>query len=341
MRTYDDLKILQALPLDVKILKTQQRIREAVDFAGGWDRISINWSGGKDSTVLRHIAMQMNPNVESAFVDTGLEYPENRRLILDAKDKGENVVILRPEMSFIDVIKKYGYPMISKDVSMTIYYAKRGSKWSLDRLNGRNKNGSANRYRESLYHKYKLLLDCGIEIGNGCCRINKERPLDKYHNFSGKMPLIATMASESLRRKDAWIKTGCNVFYGKKPISKPISFWTEQDVLIYSKENNVELSKVYGDIVPVHDQSSLFGDKLKTTGVDRTGCMFCGFGCHLEKSPTRFEKMKKTHPKHYEYCINGGEYGDDGIWRPNKDGLGLGHVFDELNGIYGDDFVKY
>lgn len=28
------------------------------------------------------------------------------------------------------------------------------------------------------------------------------------------------------------------------------------------------------------------------------------FGCHLEKSPNRFERMKKTHPKQYDYCIN-------------------------------------
>ena len=43
---------------------------------------------------------------------------------------------------------------------------------------------------------------------------------------------------------------------------------------------------------------------LEFTGEQRTGCMFCMFGCHLEKSPNRFERMKKTHPKQYNYCIN-------------------------------------
>ena len=43
---------------------------------------------------------------------------------------------------------------------------------------------------------------------------------------------------------------------------------------------------------------------LKTTKCDRTGCMFCMFGCHLEKDPNRFQRMKITHPKQYDFCIN-------------------------------------
>ena len=27
--------------------------------------------------------------------------------------------------------------------------------------------------------------------------------------------------------------------------------------------------------------------------------------------------------------------------QPNKQGLGMGHVFDELNRLYGDGFIKY
>lgn len=70
-------------------------------------------------------------------------------------------------------------------------------------------------------------------------------------------------------------------------------------------------------------------------------CIFCAFGAHLEKSGEgRFERLKETHPRQYEYCIGGGEY-VDGVWQPNKQGLGMGHVFDELNQIYGDGFIKY
>ncbi|MBC8553665.1 MAG: hypothetical protein H8D23_28960, partial [Candidatus Brocadiales bacterium] len=39
-------------------------------------------------------------------------------------------------------------------------------------------------------------------------------------------------------------------------------------------------------------------------GADRTGCMWCMFGVHMENNPNRFQRMKKTHPKIYDYCIN-------------------------------------
>ena len=50
MPTRDDLKMLQALPLDLKIRKTQQRIREWVSYYGV-DGVYVSFSGGKDSTV--------------------------------------------------------------------------------------------------------------------------------------------------------------------------------------------------------------------------------------------------------------------------------------------------
>jgi len=56
-----------------------------------------------------------------------------------------------------------------------------------------------------------------------------------------------------------------------------------------------------------------FHGKLRTSGADRTGCMFCMFGCHLEKEPNRFQRMKETHPKQYAYCMKSVEKGGLGI----------------------------
>ena len=113
MRTRDDLRILQALPLDLKIAMTKQRIHQWIRHFGT-DGVYLSWSGGKDSTVLSHIIMQDYPEVESVFVNTGLEYPEIQRFVKAAKERGEPVTILRPEMRFDEVVKKYGYPIISK-----------------------------------------------------------------------------------------------------------------------------------------------------------------------------------------------------------------------------------
>ena len=159
------------------------------------------------------------------------------------------------------------------------------------------------------------------------------------------------MAEESHLRKQAWLKNGCNAFESKRPTSQPMSFWTNQDVLWYIIEYNVDICSVYGDIIYEADPDQIrieecgvdtwSTEKLCTTGCDRTGCIFCGFGCHLDKGESRFERLKKTHPRQYEYCIGGGEYDENGIWKPNKQGLGMGHVFDELNEIYGEGFIRY
>jgi 3'-phosphoadenosine 5'-phosphosulfate sulfotransferase (PAPS reductase)/FAD synthetase len=163
----------------------------------------------------------------------------------------------------------------------------------------------------------------------------KKNPAKQYEKESGKKPVVATMACESQLRRTKWLQNGCNAFGVKRPISQPMSFWTEQDVLEYIRRYGLQLAPVYGDVVLKSD-----GCKLCTTGCDRTGCIFCGFGSH-SRSDERFLRLKETHPRQYEYCISGGEYNEDGVWMPNKQGLGMGHVFDEINKIYGENFIRY
>ena len=98
------LRVLQNLPLELKILKTEQRIREWYEHWEG--QVYVSFSGGKDSTVLLHIARSIYPDIPAVFVDTGLEYPEIRRFVKQTK----NVIWLKPEMNFRRVIEKYGYP---------------------------------------------------------------------------------------------------------------------------------------------------------------------------------------------------------------------------------------
>ena len=97
--------------------------------------------------------------------------------------------------------------------------------------------------------------------------------------------------------------------------------------------------------------------RLHCTGCQRTGCIFCAYGCHLEKGKTRFQRLAKTHPRQYAYCIGGGRWIENPdynptekdpekwnppeIWVPSKEGLGMGKVFDMVNEIYGTDFIRY
>lgn len=330
MPTIEDLRYFQRLPLDIKVAMTKTRIREWVNHYG-INGVYISFSGGKDSTVLLHIARQDYPDIKAVFVDTGLEYPEIKQFVRTH----ENVEIVRPKKTFRQVICEYGYPMLSKAIAHNVSIARNKPDGNIAKnVFDEKKTG---RYA---MHKWTPLTKIDFKISEKCCDNMKKKPTKKLDKYA----ITATMTVESKFREQKWLQNGCNAFNNKRPISNPMSFWTEQDVLQYIKNNHIPIASVYGDIVyeDYDGQTRLEGcGKLCTTGCHRSGCIFCGFGAHLEKGEGRFERLKRTHPKLYDYCMGGGAYGDDGIWRPDSKGLGMAHVIDELCRLYGKDFIKY
>lgn len=340
MRDIRELKYMQSLPLERKIEMTAERIDAWYKHYDG--NVAVSFSGGKDSTVLLDIARNHwrgHQDIKAVFVDTGLEYPEIRQFVKTF----DNVDVIRPKMRFDEVIKKYGYPVISKEVSKLIFYARKGGlsgKDSIDKLNGIARyKGNISPYNAT---KWKPLIDTDFFISSRCCDVMKKQPSHSFFKKQNSYSMTAEMACESRLRTQQWLKNGCNGFELEYPKSTPMAFWTEQDVLEYIYKNNLPIAEPYGKVIETECQLTFDGDQCKyeTTGCNRTGCMFCAFGLHLEKGKTRFQLLKETHPKQYEYCINGGEF-VNGIWQPNKKGLGLGYVFDEINKIYGEDFIRY
>ena len=323
-----DLQQMQSLPLEAKIIMTERRIRDWIDYWNG--DVYVSFSGGKDSTVLKHIVDQMGYDIPAVFVNTGLEYPEIQQFVREVKAGkydcfNSNVEILRPEMRFDEVIREYGYPVGSKRIALNIEYGRkakeRGDMQKFDEyvhgLRYGKKDGKEYRFMP-VPEQLMPLVDSKFKISNKCCDVMKKNPLHKYQLITGRKTIMATMACESKQREAGWIKTGCNGFEMKDPKSKPMSFWTEQDILHYIKKFNVPYCPVYGEIqvkaktdaidgqINLIDYLGDYGpeDTLETTGCSRTGCMFCMFGCHLEKEPNRFQRMKETHPKQYAYCMD-------------------------------------
>lgn len=227
---------------------------------------------------------------------------------------------------------------------------------------------------KSQFNKEKwlpLCRDVPILISHYCCHKMKKQPMHKYQRAKGYKPILATLAEESRVRKQAWIRHGCNAFESSAPLSQPMAFWTEQDVLSYLVKYNLPIASVYGEIVSMgadgnsYPPSDVMGNplcNLKCTGCQRTGCVYCAFGAHLEKKgETRFQQLAKLEPRKYEYAIGGGQWSDnpyydpaapeyDGewknwnpkkIWTPSKQGLGLGKDFDMVNELYGKNFIRY
>lgn len=286
------LKQRQSLPLNLKIEMSKRRIREFYDHFDG--QVFVSFSGGKDSTVLLHLVRCLYPEVPAVFVDTGLEYPEVKEFV----KLTDNTIILRPDFPFNKVIEHYGYPVISKEVARFIEDNRRNPNgYTAKKFDSNSdyvkKYGS--RYDLS---KWKFLLNSDIKVSAQCCNVMKKKPAKKFEKETGLKPFIATMAAESNLRKQEYIKKGCNSFESKRPASTPLGFWTEQDIHQYIVENNLPYCSVYGEIK--HDKNG----KFFTTKAKRTGCMFCMFGVHNEKSPNKFQLMRETHPKLHNYCIN-------------------------------------
>lgn len=63
------LKQLQSLPLEVKIIKSMQRIKEW--YEGNQGNVYISFSGGKDSSVLLDLVRCIYPDIPAVFCDTG------------------------------------------------------------------------------------------------------------------------------------------------------------------------------------------------------------------------------------------------------------------------------
>ena len=215
--TYD-LRQMQSLPLEAKIQMSKRRIREWYEHYDG--QVYISFSGGKDSTVLKHLVETTSGvyDVPSVFINTGLEYPEVRKFAMSQS----NVTVLTPKMRFDQVIQEYGYPVATKEQAAFVqeYRTTKSEKLKNIRLNG-NKWG-----RGKISKRWLSLLDAPFKVSDKCCDIMKKNPVKDYEKETDRKPYIGTMATESKQRESNWIMYGCNAFEKKRPTSQPLSFWT-------------------------------------------------------------------------------------------------------------------
>lgn len=203
----DTLASLRAMPLEAKIIQTKFLINQAIRTFGE-EHCYISYSGGKDSTVLSHIAKQLYPNILHLFANTTNEYPETLKHIQwEINENHTNIITVFPidakgEMwNFKKVVERYGYPMFSKRVSNAIrtYQHARTEQTKQNSIDYINRNFKK-------YDKYKEL-----PISDKCCEKLKKEPLRrKVKELGMECVILGILASESYQREKDWLENGCN-----------------------------------------------------------------------------------------------------------------------------------
>jgi len=273
--TYEELKYRQSWTLEQKIDHAVGVVSTFLEKING--KAYISFSGGKDSTVMLDIIRRfVHKNIPAVFCNTANEFPEITQFVRQT----ENVITVRPKIHIRQIIEKYGFPLISKEQSRYINQAKHTKSEKL--LNIRLFGGEKGIGK--IPEKWKFLIKAPFNVSEKCCDYLKKKPFDKFHKQTGLYPIIGTMAEESRLRMQKWLKHGCNSFESSLTASYPLSIWTENDVWAYIRKLNIPYSSIYDN------------------GVHRTGCMFCGFGCHL-KNDRRFYFLKEYNPKIYNHFM--------------------------------------
>jgi len=271
--------------------------------------------GGLDSIVLlTFLRKYVDKNIPGVSVSV-LE----GKSIKEVHKAFDNFTMLKPLKSKVEVLKEFGFPVISKEKAGKIQLLQRPTEKNTTvrhaimtgetgALGGFKTKATGSRMR--LPQKWLNLFGgpenekygtdyqtAPFRVSPDCCYHMKERPCDLYAKETKAKPYIGLMASEGGQRRSALMKHGCN-YYGKTVTrSCPFAIFSRQDLLQLALDLEVTVPRIYGEIVRDQDET------LRTTRAQRTGCDMCGFGIHIEKRPHRFDRLREDSPKEWRFWM--------------------------------------
>lgn len=343
--TLSDLRLLQSLPLEVKVAKSKMRIIEWIEHYGS-ESVYIAFSGGLGSTVLLYLVNEVcleygEPAIPALFVNTRNEFPEVVRHVYRMKAANnerfakivkkpysgpllfaDQIEVRLPDRFLNQVLKEKGYLIASKKTSRCIHDARKivaerpGDYYLSEKfqslMNVKNKFSVPIKYRDFIFGD--------IEVSAECCHVLKRAVMERYEKESGRVfPFTGEQASESNLRQGVYLKHGCNGFDMAKPKSSPLGFWTSSDLCQYALQYHIPYPECYEKIV-------CLDGKYITTGEERTGCMICtaGIGKEKGKPVNRYQRMAMKHPVHYDYMLRSLEAGGCGM-KPILEKMGIAY----------------
>jgi 3'-phosphoadenosine 5'-phosphosulfate sulfotransferase (PAPS reductase)/FAD synthetase len=243
----------------------------------------VCWSGGKDSTVVLHLALQHRPHMPVVYVDSGVEFPETVEFVRAlARPWNLNLVVVHPEEgeAFWDVGLRYGWPMFGKGIASNVGRARRTGN-----------------IRLQLSELERTLALNDVRVSARCTRFIQEKPSKRAEQLLGAdVKLVGLRASESRARARLWVDHGDYYFvkryYGRgKGMWKanPIALWTDDDIWEYTRQNGIPHCSLY--------------DK----GYTRNGCWSCAMGVRHGQ----LKRLRLGHPELFAFLMTETEMGKE------------------------------
>lgn len=297
----------QSLPYEAKVAHAEIRAREFYHELDGMCCVSV---GGLDSITLLLFLRSLGIDVPAVSVSS----LEDKSIQKIHKELG--VIELKPLKSKVEVIREFGYPVISKETAGKISHIQHptpknatvrhaiitgetgeyggfrsgtrmrlAQKW-LDLFGGPENENEGTHYQTAPFL-----------VSDRCCYYLKEKPCSDYQKQTGRAPYLGLMASEGGRRQKALMMHGCNYYSKASTRSAPFAVFSRQDLLQLALDLKVPVPEIYGEIVRDEDGT------LRTTKAQRTGCSMCGFGIHMEDRPHRFDRLREDNPREWEFWM--------------------------------------
>lgn len=180
------------------------------------DHVAVAFSGGKDSLVALHLALQIKPDIPVMFVNTGIEFPESLEYTRQiAKDWKLDFHEANARVNFWRLTEEQGIPVAGR--------------------------GNTTFMRD-------LSEKADVKLSNSCCHRMKETPARQYYrenNIEGTV--TGLRVSESLMRKYNFADYGALRYSSiyNALISWPLYAWLDEDIANYIEKNNLPRNPIY------------------------------------------------------------------------------------------------
>ena len=295
--------------------------------------------GGLDSiTLLTFLRERCHMDVPAISVSC----LEDRSIQIIHKQLG--VIPLQPKKNKVEVIREFGWPVLSKEIAGKISLLQNPSPQNATVrhaiITGETGEYGGNRTGTRMKMADKWLELFGgpeneaegvhyqtapFKVSDKCCYYLKEKPCDEWAKEHYSYPYLGLMASEGGRRTKALMLNGCNYISDTTKRSAPFAIFSRQDILQLALDLHVPVPEIYGKIETAADGT------LFTTGAQRTGCSMCGFGVHMEQRPHRFDQLRERNPKEWDFWMHHVMQDENGEW------YGWGRVLDYIGVEWEDD----